>query len=280
EELGAVIQVRAEDRDAVLQLLRHVGLSLCSHAIGTLNDKDTIEVFRDGAVVFEYPRAELGAAWSEVGYEIAKLRENPITAKAEFERWSDTQDANPGLNAKVDFDPQEDIAAPYFNKGRPAVALIREQGLNSQVEMAWALNKAGFAVHDVHMTDILEDRIDLDDVQGLVASGGFTYGDVLGPGEGWAKTIRHNPKLFDQFSKFFARDDVFALGVSNGCQMMTSLSDIIPGTENWPRFTKNKSARHEARLLMVEVSDSNSIFFKGMAGTRAPIVVSHGAGFA
>lgn len=280
EELGAVIQVRAEDRDAVLQLLREVGLSLCSHAIGTLNDKDTIEVFRDGAVVLEYPRAELGAAWSEVGYEIAKLRENPITAKAEFERWSDTQDANPGLNAKVDFDPQEDIAAPYFNKGRPAVALIREQGLNSQVEMAWALNKAGFAVHDVHMTDILEDRIDLDDVQGLVASGGFTYGDVLGPGEGWAKIIRHNPKLFDQFSKFFARDDVFALGVSNGCQMMTSLSDIIPGTENWPRFTKNKSARHEARLLMVEVSDSNSIFFKGMAGTRAPIVVSHGAGFA
>ena len=278
EELGAVIQVRTEDRDTVLQLLREVGLSLCSHAIGTLNDKDTIEVYRDGGVVLEYPRAELGAAWSEVSYEVSKLRDSPITAKAEFERWNDSNDA--GLNAKVNFDPQEDIAAPYYNKGRPAVALIREQGLNSQVEMAWVLTKAGFTVHDVHMTDLLEGRVDLDDVQGLVASGGFTYGDVLGPGEGWAKTIRYNSKLLEQFTKFFDRDDVFALGVSNGCQLMTSLSDIIPGADYWPRFTKNKSTRHEARLLMAEVSDSNSILFKGMAGTQAPIVVSQDAGFA
>lgn len=278
EELGAVIQVRAEDRDAVLQLLRDVGLSLCSHAIGTLNGTDRIEVFRDGGLVLEYPRAELGAAWSQMGHEIAKLRDNPLTAKAEFERWNDASDI--GLNAKVNFDPQENIAAPYINKGRPSVGLIREQGLNSQVEMAWALNKAGFMVHDIHMTDLLEGRASLEDLQGIVASGDFTYGGVLGAGEGWAKTIRHNPKLFDEFSAFFARDDVFALGVSNGCQMMASLSDIIPGTENWPRFTKNKSTRHEARLVMAEVGDSNSIFFKDMAGTQAPIVVSQDAGFA
>lgn len=278
EELGAVIQVRSEDRDKVLQVLREVGLSLNSHAIGTLNDKDTIEVFRDGGLVLEYPRAELGMAWSEVGYEIAKLRENPITAQAEFERWKDVNDV--GLNAKVDFDPQEDIAMPYFNKVRPAVGIIREQGSNSQVEMAWAFHKAGFTVYDVHTTDLLEERIKLSDLQGLVAAGGFSYGDVLGAGEGWSKTIRYNPKLLDQFTEFFARDDVFALGVCNGCQMMASLNDIIPGAEHWPRFTRNKSARHEARLVMTEVSDSNSIFFKDMAGMQAPIVISHGEGFA
>lgn len=278
EELGAVIQVRAEDRDKVLQILREVGLSLCSHAIGTLNDKDTIEVFRDGGVVLEYPRSELGAAWSEVGYEIAKLRENPLTAKAEYERWQDVNDV--GLNAKVAFDPQENIAMPYFNKERPAVGIIREQGLNSQSEMAWAFHKAGFTVHDIHMTDLLEDRIELDDLQGLVATGGFTYSDVLGAGEGWAKSIRYNPKLLEQFGAFFERDDVFALGVSNGCQLLANLSELIPGTKHWPRFTRNKSARHEARLVMAEVSDSESIFFKGMAGMQAPIVVSHASGFA
>lgn len=278
EELGAVIQVRAEDRDKVLQVLREAGLSLCSHAIGSLNDKDTIEVFRDGEIVLEYPRAELGSVWSEVSYEIAKLRENPQTAQAEFDHWKDVNDV--GLNAKVDFDPQENIAAPYLNKARPAVAIVREQGSNSQIEMAWAFHKAGFSVYDVHMTDILEGRIHLSELQGIVAAGGFSYGDVLGAGEGWSKTIRYNPKLFDQFSEFFARQDVFALGVCNGCQMMASLSDIIPGAENWPRFTRNQSARHEARLVMAEVSDSNSIFFRDMAGMQAPIVVSHGEGYA
>lgn len=278
EELGAVIQVRAEERDRVLQVLREAGLSLCSHAIGTLNDRDTIEVFRDGGLVLEYPRAELGSVWSEVGYEIAKLRENPNTAHAEFERWKDVSDV--GLNAKVDFDPQEDIAMPYYNKARPAIAIVREQGSNSQVEMAWAFHKAGFSVYDVHMTDLLEDRIQLSELQGLVAAGGFSYGDVLGAGEGWSKTIRYNPKLLDQFTEFFGRPDVFALGVCNGCQMMASLSDIIPGAEDWPRFTRNQSARHEARLVMTEVSDSKSIFFKGMAGMQAPIVISHGEGFA
>lgn len=278
EELGAVIQVRAEDRDKVLQVLREAGLSLCSHAIGSLNDKDTIEVFRDGEVILSYPRAELGAVWSEVGYEIAKLRENPHTAQAEFDRWKDTNDV--GLHAKVDFDPQENIASPYINKARPAVAIVREQGSNSQIEMAWAFHQAGFSVYDVHMTDILEDRIHLSELQGLVAAGGFSYGDVLGAGEGWSKTIRYNPKLLDQFTEFFNRQDVFALGVCNGCQMMASLNDIIPGAEYWPRFTRNQSARHEARLVMAEVSDSNSIFFKDMAGTQAPIVISHGEGYA
>lgn len=276
EELGAVIQVRAEDRDKVLQVLREVGLSLCSHAIGTLNDKDTIEVFRDGAVVLEYSRAELGQAWSRVGYEIARLRDNPLKALAEFERWTDGNDT--GLTAKVAFDPQENIAAPYINTGRPAVALLREQGVNSQVEMAWALNKVGFTVHDVHMSDLLEGRVELEAMQGLVASGGTTYGNVLSAGEGWAKVIRSHPQLRDQFSEFFAREDVFALGVSNGAQMLTYLSDLIPGAEVWPRFTLNKSARYEARLVMVEVSDSNSIFFKGMTGMQAPIVFSQNSG--
>lgn len=279
EELGAVIQVRSSDRDAVLQVLREAGLSLCSHVIGSLNTKDKIEVYRDGKVVFEIDRADLGQEWSKVSYEIMKQRDNPKTALAEFKRWEDKGD--PGMQPKVNFNPQEDIVAPFIATGaRPAVAILREQGCNSHVEMAWAFDKAGFVAYDVHMTDLISGRAKLSDYQGLVAVGGFSYGDVLGAGEGWARTIRFNAQLAEQFNAFFNRKDVFGLGVCNGCQMMATLADMIPGAEAWPKFTQNVSAKYEARLSMVEIPESPSIFFNGMAGSLLPIAVAHGEGFA
>lgn len=279
EEAGAVIQVRAGDRDAVLQVLREAGLSLCTHVIGGLNQKDKLEIYRDGKMIYEAPRAELGAEWSRVSYEIMKQRDNPKTALAEFIRWEDNND--PGMTPKVTFNPQENIAAPYIAKGaRPSVAVLREQGCNSQIEMAWAFDQAGFAVFDVHMTDLLSGRTSLADYQGLVAVGGFSYGDVLGAGEGWARTIRFNEKLAEQFERFFKRQDVFGLGVCNGCQMMATLADMIPGAEHWPKFTQNVSAKYEARLSMVEIVDSPSIFFQGMEGAQIPIAVAHGEGYA
>ncbi|NEN75445.1 phosphoribosylformylglycinamidine synthase [Pelistega sp. NLN82] len=279
EELGAVIQVRASDRDAVLQVLREAGLSLCSHVIGSLNQSDTIEVYRDGKKVFDINRTDLGQEWSKVSYEIMKQRDNPKTALAEFNRWVDTTD--PGMSPKVPFNPQEEITAPYIAKGtRPTVAILREQGCNSHIEMAWAFDKAGFAAYDVHMTDLIQGRTQLADFQGLVVVGGFSYGDVLGAGEGWARTIRFNTQLAEQFNAFFNRPDVFGLGICNGCQMMATLADMIPGAEHWPKFTQNVSAKYEARLVMVEIPESPSIFFTGMEGMQAPIAVAHGEGFA
>src|SRR5690606_16323121 len=188
---------------------------------------------------------------------------------------------DPGLSPVVGFDPQEDIAAPFIATGkRPRVAVLREQGCNSQVEMAWAFDKAGFEAVDVHMTDLLSQRASLDDVQGLVAVGGFSYGDVLGAGEGWARTIRFNDRLADDFARYFARPDIFAFGVCNGCQMMAALASMIPGAEHWPRFTRNLSEKYEARLSMVEICDSPSLFMQGMAGTRVPVAVAHGEGYA
>ncbi|NOL50329.1 phosphoribosylformylglycinamidine synthase [Pelistega europaea] len=279
EELGAVIQVRASDRDAVLQVLREAGLSLCSNVIGSLNAHDKIEFYRDGKMVFDFERAELGQEWSKVSYEIMKRRDNPKTALAEFNRWQDK--ADPGMQPKVAFNPQENIAAPFIAKGaRPAVAILREQGCNSHIEMAWAFDKAGFAAFDVHMTDLISGRTKLSDYQGLVAVGGFSYGDVLGAGEGWGRTIRFNAQLAEQFNTFFNRPDVFGLGVCNGCQMMATLADMIPGAKAWPKFTYNVSAKYEARLSMVEIPESASIFFSGMAGSHLPIAVAHGEGFA
>lgn len=206
-------------------------------------------------------------------------RDNPDCAQAEFDVWADTDD--PGFQPVVAFNPQEDIAAPFVNAGaRPRIAVLREQGCNSQVEMAWAFDKAGFEAHDVHMTDLLTGRVGLDTMQGLVAVGGFSYGDVLGAGEGWARTIRFNELLSDAFAAYFARPDTFALGVCNGCQMMAALSAMIPGAEHWPRFTRNRSEKYEARLSMVEIADSPSLFFQGMAGSRIPVAVAHGEGYA
>ncbi len=279
EEAGAVIQVPLAQRDSVLQQLRAVGLSAHSHVVGSLNKEDEIQIFRDGKCIYQRSRSELGQQWSEVTRRIMALRDNPECAQAEFDIWLDKTD--PGLTPVVSFNPQENIAAPFIATGkRPKVAILREQGCNSQVEMAWAFDKAGFEALDVHMTDLLSGRARLDDVQGLVAVGGFSYGDVLGAGEGWARTIRFNNQLADQFAAYFARTDTFALGVCNGCQMMAALSSMIPGAEHWPRFTRNQSEKYEARLSMVEIADSPSLFLQGMAGTRVPVAVAHGEGYA
>lgn len=279
EEAGAVIQVPASQRDAVMQVLRGAGLSAHSHVIGGLNPTDDIEFFRDGKKVWSQPRVDLGRAWSEVSYRIAARRDNPACAQAEFDVWNDLTD--PGLNPHVPFDPQHDVAAPYINTGkRPRVAILREQGCNSQVEMAWAFDTSGFEAVDVHMTDLLAGRADLAQMQGLVAVGGFSYGDVLGAGEGWARTIRFNSALSDQFAAYFARTDTFALGVCNGCQMMAALAPMIPGAQHWPRFTRNQSEKYEARLATLEIASSPSIFFAGMEGARIPVAVAHGEGYA
>ena len=279
EEAGAVIQVPASERDAVMQVLRAAGLSAYSHVIGSLNGADEIEIFRDGKRIWGRARSELGQVWSEVSYRIAAQRDNADCAKAEYDTWLDV--ADPGMTVSVAFDPQQDLAAPYLNTGaRPRVAILREQGCNSQVEMAWAFDKSGFEAWDVHMTDLQAGSIDLSDFQGLVAVGGFSYGDTLGAGEGWARSILFNPELYEHFARYFSRGDTFGLGVCNGCQMMAALATMIPGAQDWPRFTRNRSEKYEARLSLVEVMDSPSLFFRGMAGTRIPVAVAHGEGFA
>lgn len=279
EEAGALIQVPAGERDAVMQVLRAAGLSACSHVVGSLNGSDEIEIFRDGRRIWGRARSELGQIWSEVSYRIAAQRDNADCAKAEYDTWLDV--ADPGMTVAVAFDPQQDIAAPFVNTGaRPRVAILREQGCNSQVEMAWAFDKAGFEAWDVHMTDLQSGYIDLSVFQGLVAVGGFSYGDTLGAGEGWARSILFNPELYDKFAGYFSRKDTFGLGVCNGCQMMAALATIIPGAGAWPRFTRNRSEKYEARLSLVEVMDSPSLFFQGMAATRIPVAVAHGEGFA
>ena len=287
EELGALVQIRRADQTAVMNILRdcagNSGLAAHSHVVGMLNKKDAIEVWRDAKAVFSASRTELQRAWSETSYQIARLRDNPQCAEQEFENISNISDA--GIRPHLTFDPADNIAAPFIHagkdgKGRPRMAILREQGVNGQIEMAAAFDRAGFAAVDVHMSDLLTGRVNLADFQGLAACGGFSYGDVLGAGEGWAKTILYNPQLADMFAQFFQRDNSFALGVCNGCQMMSNLSSIIPGAQHWPKFTRNKSEQFEARFVTVEVNQSPSLFFDGMAGSRIPVVVSHGEGFA
>jgi phosphoribosylformylglycinamidine synthase len=279
EELGAVIQVRREDRDDVFTILRNLGISAYSHVIGKPNTNGRIEVWRDAKNIFCEPRQVLQKMWSNTSYQIARLRDNPICVDSEFSLLDDLSD--PGMTPILTFDPAEDISAPYIQKNvRPKVAILREQGVNSHVEMAYAINWAGFDSYDVHMSDLLASRAKLDDFKGLIACGGFSYGDVLGAGEGWAKTILFNQELREQFSLFFQRQDSFALGVCNGCQMMSNLSEIIPGAESWPKFTRNQSEQYEARLVMAEVLPSPSIFTQGMAGSHLPIAIAHGEGFA
>jgi phosphoribosylformylglycinamidine synthase len=279
EELGAVIQVRAEQKSEAMNMLREHGLGACSHIIGKLNDRHVIEFTRDAKVIYQQPRTALHRFWSETSWRIARLRDNPACADAEYDRLLD--EADPGISPHISFDMKDDIAAPFVASGvRPRVAILREQGVNSHVETAYVMHKAGFEAVDVHMSDLIAGRAHLKDFKGLIAVGGFSYGDVLGAGEGWSKTILFNPLLSDQFSEFFNRSDSFGLGICNGCQMMSSLKSIIPGAEHWPKFTRNVSEQFEARFATVEVLDSPSIFFKEMAGTLAPIAVSHGEGFA
>lgn len=279
EELGAVIQVRRDDRDTVFAILRKLGLSAYSHVIGKPNTNGRIEIWRDAKNVFAEPREVLQKMWTNTSYQIARLRDNPACADSEFALLDNQFD--PGMSPKLTFDLAEDVAAPFIAKNaRPKVAILREQGVNSHVEMAYAVNWAGFDSYDVHMSDLLSGKAKLDDFRGLIACGGFSYGDVLGAGEGWAKTILFNQQLRDQFSSFFNRQDSFALGVCNGCQMMSNLAGIIPGAEAWPKFTRNQSEQYEARLVMAEVLASPSIFTQGMEGSQLPIAIAHGEGFA
>ncbi|MEW6765351.1 MAG: phosphoribosylformylglycinamidine synthase [Pseudomonadota bacterium] len=277
EELGAVIQVRHSDTDTVLMSLREAGLGAHSHVIGGLRDDDRIVFTHGGTTVLDESRVDLQRAWNETSFQIQRLRDDADCAQQEFDRLLDAED--PGLSASLSYDIDDNIAAPMIATGkRPRVAVLREQGVNGQTEMAHAFTRAGFEAVDVHMSDIIEGRVTLDGFTGLVACGGFSYGDVLGAGGGWAKSIRFNPRAFEQFSAFFARQDSFGLGVCNGCQMLSQLSDIIPGASHWPRFMRNRSEQFEARVAMVEVMDSPSILLSGMAGSKMPIAVAHGEG--
>ncbi|MBL1378637.1 phosphoribosylformylglycinamidine synthase [Zobellella iuensis] len=277
EELGAVLQVRREDKEAVLTCLAGHGLAACSHVIGHLNQDDRLRFFFAGEEVYAQPRTELRRLWSETSYRMQALRDNPACARSEFEAKQDADD--PGLSVSLSFDPKEDIAAPFIAKGvHPRMAILREQGVNSHVEMAAAFDRAGFSAIDVHMSDLQSGRYRLDEFAGLVACGGFSYGDVLGAGGGWAKSVLFNEALRAQFEAFFARPDSFALGVCNGCQMLSRLRELIPGAAHWPDFVRNTSERFEARFSLVEVQDSPSLFLSGMAGSRLPIAVSHGEG--
>jgi phosphoribosylformylglycinamidine synthase len=275
EELGAVIQVRAADAE---QILAQLNKNLSAQIIGDVTNKNEIDIAINGKNVFTDTRVNLHRMWSETTYHMQSLRDNPVCAQQEYDRILNTADT--GLHVKTTFDINENIAAPYLNLTRPKMAILREQGVNGQVEMAAAFDRAGFAAHDVHMSDVISGRVSLKDFAGLVACGGFSYGDVLGAGEGWAKSILFNNRANDEFSAFFNRSDSFALGVCNGCQMMSNLHSIIPGSAHWPHFVRNKSEQFEARFAMVEVLESPSLFFNGMAGSCMPIAVAHGEGFA
>ena len=278
EELGAVIQVPADRRDDVLSAVSAYGFDRCFVELGTLNGSDTLEVWAGDNCFINEPRTELMACWSEVSHEIARGRDNPDCADSEFA--VQTGKDFGGLYMKTSFDLEEHPSGPYIHSGgaRPKMAVLREQGVNSQNEMAAAFLRAGFEVHDVHMTDLLTGRVDLAAFRGIAAAGGFSYGDVLGAGGGWAKTILHNDRLTEMFARFFERPDTFTLGVCNGCQMVSHLKDLIPGAQHWPQFVRNISEQFEARLVQVRIEKSPSIFFMGMEGSSMPIVNSHGEG--
>ena len=316
EELGAVIQIRADDLDDVSLTLREHGFKACTTRVGTLNRTHTFRITRGGKTLFEENLFNLRAIWSDVTRRIAQLRDNPAAAESEHRLRLDPK--NPGITPKITFDlgraPTEhtenteakptdsapvsassakstvktptsassdsSVSSVGNSPSRPPIAILREQGVNGEVEMAAAFTRAGFTAIDVHMTDILSGRVSLRDFRGLAACGGFSYGDVLGAGEGWAKSILFNPRARAEFTDFFAREDTFALGVCNGCQMMSNLHSIIPGSDHWPRFVQNQSERYEGRYVSVRIEPSPSILFAGMAGSVLPIAVAHGEGYA
>jgi len=279
EELGAVIQVRQDATPDILAQFSAAGLGDCVSVIGQPMNNGQINITFNGETVFEGQRRLLQRTWAETSYQIQRLRDNADCAEQEFDVL--LEEDNPGLSVKLSFDVNQDVAAPYIKKNiRPQVAVLREQGVNGQVEMAAAFDRAGFNAIDVHMSDILAGRVDLNEFKGLVACGGFSYGDVLGAGEGWAKSALFNSRARDAFQGFFERNDSFTLGVCNGCQMMSNLHELIPGSEFWPHFVRNRSEQFEARVAMVQVQESNSIFLQGMAGSRMPIAIAHGEGHA
>lgn len=275
EELGAVAQVAAKDAAGVLARLSAAGVA--ARVVGRGAPGNEIVIRGGGRLAYRNTRTALQKMWAETSFHIQSLRDNPECARQEFSLLDDAE--RPGLAVSVPFDPAERVSAPFVRTARPRVAILREEGVNGQVEMAAAFDRAGFNAVDVHMSDLLTGRVTLAQFKGLAACGGFSYGDVLGAGSGWAKTILFNDRLKDLFAEFFARPDSFALGVCNGCQMMAQLREIIPGAASWPRFGRNVSARFEARLCMVEIQKSPSLFFDGMAGARIPIVVAHGEGY-
>ncbi len=278
EELGVVLQVRAADEVPVLQAFESAGVP-CMR-IGALNADAVLRVVRaNGKEVLCEKRTDLHRVWSKTTWRMQQLRDNPLCAQAEYDRILDVRD--PGITPYLTFDPAQNISAPFIATGkRPRIAILREQGVNGQIEMAAAFDRAGFASVDVHMSDIIAGRVSLADFKGFAACGGFSYGDVLGAGEGWAKSILFNARARDQFEAFYKRGDTFALGVCNGCQMMSNLHALIPGADAWPHFVKNKSEQFEARVAMLEIQPSPSLFFEGMAGSRLPVAVAHGEGFA
>ncbi|WP_165698460.1 phosphoribosylformylglycinamidine synthase [Chimaeribacter arupi] len=277
EELGAVIQVSADQREAVEAVLAQHGLQACTHYLGRVTEGDRVVIRSGDKTVYSESRRTLRTWWAETTWQMQRLRDNPACADQEHQ--AKQQENDPGLNVNLTFAIDEDVAAPYIIKqARPKVAVLREQGVNSHVEMAAAFHRAGFDAVDVHMSDLLEGRRNLQDFHTLVACGGFSYGDVLGAGEGWAKSVLFNNQVRDEFEAFFNRPQTLALGVCNGCQMMSNLKELIPGAEHWPRFVRNQSDRFEARFSLVEVTASPSLMMQGMAGSRMPIAVSHGEG--
>ena len=277
EELGAVIQVQQDELETVAQILADNGMAECSHVIGSVNDSDALTFTRNGQTILSNTRTHYRMAWAETTYHMQSLRDNPECAKQEHDAKADVQD--PGIQIDLSFDLNEDVAAPYIGTGAaPKVAILREQGVNSHVEMAAAFNRAGFASIDVHMSDVLAGDVDFEQFKGLVACGGFSYGDVLGAGEGWAKSILFNSEAREAFQQFFHRQDTFSLGVCNGCQMISNLKVLVPGAELWPRFVRNQSERFEARFSTVKIAQSPSVLLDGMVGSRMPIAVSHGEG--
>jgi len=277
EELGAVVQVAVEDRAAFADLIERHHLTECAQRIGKPVAAPRVRVSDEGRRLAEWSWTELFDAWWATSHAMQQRRDDPACADEEKEARRRFDD--PGLSPKLTFEPQDDIAAPFINTGvRPRVAILREQGVNGQIEMAAAFDRAGFTAVDVHMSDLIEGRVRLDAFKGLAACGGFSYGDVLGAGRGWATSILTREALREQFAAFFARPDSFSLGVCNGCQMLAQLKDLVPGAEHWPRFVRNLSEQYEARVAQVRVEDSPSVLLRGMAGSRIPIVVSHGEG--
>ncbi|MCX4025540.1 phosphoribosylformylglycinamidine synthase [Endozoicomonas sp. SM1973] len=279
EELGAVVQVKQADLAVVKRQFEQAGIAELVHEVGQLNAAQQIDFKLNGQQVLSNSRQQYQRWWAETSYQIQALRDNPGCAQQEFDQL--LQQNDPGLHAELSFKSEENIAVPYLNlSAKPKLAVLREQGVNSQVEMAAAFDRTGFTSVDVHMSDILSGKASLAEFKGMAACGGFSYGDVLGAGEGWAKSILFNDVARQQFADFFARQDTFALGVCNGCQMLSNLRELIPGAEHWPHFVRNQSEQFEARLAMVEVQDSPSVLLQGMVGSRMPIAVSHGEGYA
>jgi len=276
EELGAVLQVRASDSEAIINHFKQAGLVDCLYKIGQVNKSNQLAIVHNDETIYTASRRDLQSHWSAVSYQMQALRDNPECALEQYERIAD--DTDPGLHTALTFDVNEDITVPFIASNRPRVAILREQGINGHVEMAAAFDRAGFTSVDVHISDIIHGRVSLQNFTGLAACGGFSYGDVLGAGGGWAKSILFNARARDEFAAFFQRQDTFGLGVCNGCQMLSGLKELIPGSGHWPRFMRNKSEQFEARVVMVEVQASPSLFFTDMTGSRMPVAIAHGEG--